>query len=140
MAETLPPEEQAENRGSPLNGVIPPTEHRFKPGQSGNPGGRPKGRSVTECLRAILEAREMGGKPAPGGRQISELVAMVLVKGALKGDPRHIKELLDRTEGKVAERHKIVPPIRPIPIKLVEIVRPDGVVEPAFLSSEERST
>ena len=36
------------------SGGVPPLEHRFKPGQSGNPGGRPKKQPT---LRETTQAR-----------------------------------------------------------------------------------
>jgi hypothetical protein len=78
----------------------PPAEHRFKPGQSGNPGGRPKGESITSSLRKILEKEH-------NGKQIMELVAERLVKEALSGKFPFVKELLERTEGKVKEMHEL---------------------------------
>ena len=39
------------NKGRPL----PPAEYRWKPGQSGNPGGKPKGTSITAQLRRLLK-------------------------------------------------------------------------------------
>ena len=39
------------------NGNVPPKEHRFKPGQSGNPTGRPS-LSLTKMLRDILEEND----------------------------------------------------------------------------------
>jgi len=50
------------NRGRPgagRGGVVPPAEHRFKPGQSGNPGGsRSAGAYLTEWLNALVLATE----------------------------------------------------------------------------------
>jgi hypothetical protein len=46
-------------------GNIPPPEYRFKPGQSGNPRGRPP--SNETLLKAILKdaVSEMGDRPIP---------------------------------------------------------------------------
>jgi hypothetical protein len=42
---------------SPLTGVVPPPEHRWRPGQSGNPRGRPRAAgSVRDQLNAMVSA------------------------------------------------------------------------------------
>lgn len=47
---------EAPPAASPLNGVVPPPEHRFPPGQSGNPAGRPTaGASVREWLNVLAD-------------------------------------------------------------------------------------
>ncbi len=78
---------------SPISGVPPPAEHRWKPGQSGNPGGRPKGKSITALLRERLEDQH-------NGKALAAILVESLLKGALKGNLPHIKEVLDRTEGR----------------------------------------
>ncbi len=79
---------------SNLGGI---TGKGFMPGQSGNPGGRPKGDSVTTWLR-----RKLQDEPIPGQTR-AERIAETIMRAAEDGDPKLIKELLDRTEGKVAE-------------------------------------
>lgn len=84
---------------SPISGTAPPKEHQFKPGNCANPGGRPKGRSITALLNKILDEK------APGGdKTIGELVARQLIRQALGGKNDAIKELLDRTEGKATQK------------------------------------
>ena len=76
----------------------PPREHQFKPGQSGNPKGRPKGaKNEATILRTIfnrqIESRE-GGRI----RKISVLEGMLLkfAEDALKGNPKSATFLLNR--------------------------------------------
>jgi len=78
----------------------PPTHSRFKPGQSGNPGGRKKGSRnlktiLTEVLLEEIEMTENGKK-----RTVSMLEALIKrqLQDGLRGDRKAIKDLLDRYE------------------------------------------
>jgi hypothetical protein len=64
----------------------------FKPGQSGNPAGRPKGSSLKARLERILS--EDDGK-------VAEALAKAGVQAALKGDYRFWAEILNRIDGPV---------------------------------------
>lgn len=67
----------------------------FQPGQSGNPGGRPKKKPITEALLELLNA-EQGASKKTG----AQLLAQVLYTQGLKGKVPAIVEVLDRIEGK----------------------------------------
>ena len=72
---------------------------RFKPGQSGNPGGKQAGKSITAELRKLINS----GTNA-------EDMAQILYNMCKRMSPdqmRALKELLDRTDGKVMETHKV---------------------------------
>lgn len=88
-------EDQRENTGRGRENLVP-----WKPGQSGNPGGRPKGQSITSVLRTILD-EEAKFKGNTNGKLLKEIVADVLVKHALKGNMKAMSILLDRHDGKV---------------------------------------
>jgi hypothetical protein len=85
---------------SPINGQVPPPEHRWKPGQSGNPGGRPKGQSITASLRALLEKEH-------NGKRIVELLAERIMKEALAGKFLFAKEVIDRADGRVSDKVEV---------------------------------
>lgn len=70
--------------------------HAFKPGESGNPAGRPKSVTLSEALRLKL------AEDAPGklDKTVAEQIAQALVREAVKGNVQAIKEIGDRTEGK----------------------------------------
>jgi hypothetical protein len=71
---------------------------RFRPGQSGNPGGRPKIKTLSQAYRSQLEQVN----PAdPAGRTFAECIAENLVKLAAKGNVQACIELADRVEGKI---------------------------------------
>ena len=74
----------------------PPVEHQFKPGQSGNPQGRPKGsKNVHQVLTKILGEKiaitESGKKMV-----VSKLegAMRVLVNKSFEGKPQSLKLLL----------------------------------------------
>jgi len=69
--------------------------HQFKPGQSGNPKGRPKGRGLTDRLREVLEK--------DNGKAADELIKTAM-REAKAGDFRFWNAIFDRLEGKVADR------------------------------------
>jgi Family of unknown function (DUF5681) len=86
-------QDQIDNRERPA--------HLFKPGQSGNPGGRPKGLSLTAQIRAALQESAMGadGKPLDGytrGRKIVD----ELVKLAESGDLDAARLILAYVDGR----------------------------------------
>lgn len=70
----------------------------YKPGQSGNPAGRPPGirdrRSLKPWLLKTLDATD------PNGTTLWEMVAQALVVGAAKGDVRAAEFVRDTIEGK----------------------------------------
>jgi hypothetical protein len=74
------------------------------PGTAPIPTGAPKGPTYSTLLRALLHRREIGGQPLPSGKTVADVLAEVMVAKALQGDYRFIREVLDRTEGKVPPR------------------------------------
>jgi hypothetical protein len=70
---------------------------RWKPGQSGNPGGRPKRTPLVDASREVL------AEPVPDdaeGCTGARVIAEMLLAKAVKGDIAAAKELADRAEGK----------------------------------------
>ena len=68
---------------------MPSSDTWFKPGQSGNPAGRPKSKPFRDALNEAI--KEQGLLPA----------AQALVAKANSGDVAALKELADRIDGKV---------------------------------------
>ena len=74
--------------------------YAWKPGQSGNPNGRPPGPTATTVLREMLEAND--------GEKLRE-IAKVLLSLAMTGDIKAIREVLDRAYGKPVQAISIKP-------------------------------
>jgi hypothetical protein len=77
----------------------PPREHQFKPGQSGNPKGRPKGRSLRSIFRKIAEQSVDEGHIQFGHYDPSvtkiDAVLLSLFRDGRRGDNTSIKQVLD---------------------------------------------
>jgi hypothetical protein len=85
-------------RGSSVGYGRPPREHRWKPGQSGNPRGRPKNsKNESTILREIL-ARKIESRSTGGTRKISvvEGILLRITEDALKGNTKSATFLLNR--------------------------------------------
>ena len=67
---------------------------QFKPGQSGNPGGRVKNDVAREIAKAIFENNAEG-------------LYQAYAKAALRGNAYCFKELSDRAFGKLKEEHQL---------------------------------
>jgi hypothetical protein len=83
----------------------PPPEHLkshcWQPGESGNPNGRPATKPLSDAVRKLLASKTIAGKPLPDGRTALEMIVLVWITKANKGDARFLALLLERLEGKV---------------------------------------
>lgn len=73
----------------------------FKPGQSGNPKGRPKKIPALDDLLAEVLSEEKDGKTA------AQVILMALRAKAAKGDVRAAEVLLERAYGKPKQEIKL---------------------------------
>jgi hypothetical protein len=78
----------------------PPVETRFKPGQSGNPSGRPKGVQNFKTLFNKIVSEQISLREGADVKKVSKAEAVLrgVVVGALKGDPRNLALLLRLAE------------------------------------------
>lgn len=74
----------------------------FQPGQSGNPGGRPKEKPIRDALRMELAAAELGDAAVPKMGSIRAL-ARAMIEKAQSGDVPAFNSIADRLEGKVPQ-------------------------------------
>lgn len=74
-----------------MKGQIKP---RWKPGESGNPAGRPKEPPALKATLATVLADKVNGQST------LETILRAMVARAVKGDVRAAQELLDRAFGK----------------------------------------
>jgi hypothetical protein len=85
--------------------------HIWKPGQTGNAGGRPKRKPLTDALRAALDepvTEEIRRKlNLKAGTTYAEVLALSLVREALKGKVPAFSEIADRVEGKPDNRTEL---------------------------------
>lgn len=78
---------------------MPSSDTQWKPGQSGNPNGRPpKAWTMSTLIEEALEEVE-----AQSGKSFKHLVAKRLAHMAVGGDIQAIKEINDRIDGKARQ-------------------------------------
>lgn len=77
---------------------------RWKPGQSGNPGGRPKRTPLADACREVLSEKVPGDA---NDRTNARAIAEKLVAMAIAGDIRAIQEVGDRGEGRARQSIEI---------------------------------
>ena len=88
----------------------------WQPGQSGNPGGRPKKLPITDALRELVDK---GAVPQKKAATLAGQLAQQLVRAALKGKMAPLVEVIDRIEGKARQRiEQSGPDGGPIPLEL----------------------
>lgn len=79
--------------------TVKPCEHlapyQFQPGQSGNPGGRPKKKVITEIYERLLEDGAFV-------RDVENSIRKMVQSGRMVGQLQ-LKEMAERTEGKVSQ-------------------------------------
>ncbi len=84
---------EPEHRVITGNGNLKP----WKKGQSGNPAGRPKGRSITDALRKLLDE-------GIDGKDLVDALAKKAYAQAMKGDFRFFNMIIERLDGKVTDQ------------------------------------
>lgn len=107
------PEKQTQNTKKPGPGKL-----LWKPGQSGNPHGRPKKeRCFSDIARQLLSAKSLDIEytfPKDGkliknriaidsNKSIHHSLCAALIREGMSGNVQAIRELIDRTEGKAKE-------------------------------------
>jgi hypothetical protein len=76
----------------------PPVAHQFKPGQSGNPKGRPKGAKNESTILRELMGRKIESRSGNRSRKITILEGILLriTEDSLKGNTKSATFLLNR--------------------------------------------
>ena len=84
----------------------------WKPGQSGNPAGKPKGTEHSSTrLKRLLEAVGKMKNPLTGQTEEFsglEMMDAAIIARAMKGDVAAYREILDRLEGKVPAKTEVI--------------------------------
>ena len=104
MRKTGPPENR---RKTGKNNPVPASAStQFQPGQSGNPGGRPRTAPLSAACRELLNAPVPND---PQARTYAQVIAAKLAKKAMRGDVESARELANRAEGKARQSLEIGP-------------------------------
>jgi hypothetical protein len=88
--------EELNGKANSLAAIEP---HRFKPGQSGNPKGRPKSAAYPQALRRMMDVVDPEDEH---GRTYAEVLAETAILKA-KTDIRYLSHVADRVYGKARQ-------------------------------------
>ena len=99
----------------------------FKPGESGNPAGRPKGgKNLSTILQKIVDgnaATIFGKDKIPSSmhdKTVGELLMLKLVALGIKDDRMAIGDVIDRLEGKPLQTQKTQVEYTEVEVEIVE--------------------
>jgi hypothetical protein len=88
--------------------------YRFKPGVSGNPGGRPKKRPISDRYLELTEQQlpeEYRAKLGlPEGATCGDALVAIMFKAALEGNIAAVREVREAIEGKTSPRQETIDP------------------------------
>jgi hypothetical protein len=97
---------------------------QWKPGQSGNPSGRPSKTPFTDVMRELLAEEYVGREKRFKGMTNLRVLAIRLFDLAIAGDLRAAEEVVNRVEGRT--------------VQVSQLQGPDGGAIPfAYMSREE---
>jgi hypothetical protein len=97
MSKEITDKQQGNSRETRLARLKP---YQFKPGQSGNPKGRPRHLTLSEAYRQALN------KPVPNdpeNRTFVQKIGDLMILRAASGDTAAAREIADRVEGKARQ-------------------------------------
>ena len=105
--------------------------HAWRPGQSGNPAGRPRGATpgdylrhlcTPDCTEASLR-RIVRDKDQPVPRRAAAKALLAMLDDDSEAAGRAMERAMDRTEGKPAQRHVVQADHSPSPERALERAR-----------------
>lgn len=76
---------------------------QWKPGESGNPSGRPKTKPITDALRELMAEEYTGKEERFRGLTNAQVLALRLFEMAEGGDLKALEELATRLEGRAPQ-------------------------------------